>query len=218
MEKNCRHIKPSGNQCDAYAIRGEPFCYFHTRQRAARNKPATVPDSIEIPFLEDRCAIQTTITQVLRAIVNNTIERPRAALLLYGLQLALQAVDRKPLAIGFRTVQDISQTENGEELVYDPDDEEDEDRDDLENGEEEDGEEESDADDDEAEDDSGDGESTSPEEDEDSDADEEEDEEAPLAGPTTRQLMADRKPLQSFQRALDSGDLRLAARLLASDG
>ncbi len=131
MAPHCRHIMPSGRQCHGYALQGEDLCYFHSRRRLAAAKPA---DSIEIPLLEERCVIQVVITQVLRAIVNNTIDRPRASLLLYGLQLALQSVDRKIDAIPFGSVEAISEASDGEELAADPydEDEEDEDEDDEE--------------------------------------------------------------------------------------
>jgi hypothetical protein len=35
MNPKCRHIMPSGKQCRAYALRDEPFCYFHSRLRRA---------------------------------------------------------------------------------------------------------------------------------------------------------------------------------------
>ena len=82
MAAHCRHIMPGGDQCHGYRIQGGDLCYFHNRRRLAALRPASPMDSIEIPLLEDRCAIQVTITGILRAIVNKTIDRPRAALLL----------------------------------------------------------------------------------------------------------------------------------------
>src|ERR1700733_1405050 len=104
MASYCRHIMPSGSQCRAHALQGDDLCYFHSRRRRADQKPVTCMDLIEIPLFEDRCAIQVTITQVLRAVVNKTIDGPRASLLLYGLQLALQGVDPTKTSIPYRTV------------------------------------------------------------------------------------------------------------------
>jgi len=129
MASNCRHVMPSGKKCHSYALKGGPFCYFHSRLHQAARKPANAVGSIEIPVLEDRCAIQVTITQILRAIANNTIDRPRASLLLYGLQLALQSVDRNNWAIPIGTVEALSQTSDGDELAAHPDDEDEEDED-----------------------------------------------------------------------------------------
>jgi hypothetical protein len=114
---------PGGGQCHGYSLQGGNLCYFHNRQRLAAQKTASPMDSIEIPLLEDRCAIQVTITGILRAIVNKTIDRPRASLLLYGLQLSLQSVDRSSWAIPIGTVKALSKTSDGDELAANPDDE-----------------------------------------------------------------------------------------------
>jgi hypothetical protein len=138
MAAHCRHIMPGGGQCHGYSLQGGNLCYFHNRQRLAAQKPASPMDSIEIPLLEDRCAIQVTITGILRAIVNKTIDRPRAALLLYGLQLSLQSVDRSSWAIPIVTVKALSQTRDGDELAANPDDEDQYDDDDDEEDDEDD--------------------------------------------------------------------------------
>ncbi len=198
MASHCRHVLPSGRRCHGYALQGEDLCYFHSRRRLPAGKPA---DWIEIPLLEDRCAIQITITQVLRAIVNRTIERQNASLLLYGLQLSLQSVDRNKDAIPFGSVEAVSQTSDGEDLAADPDEDEDEDDDD---DQEEDSDESGDEDDESSDDDSGD----------DDDDDDGLDNETPGGHQTTDELIADAKYLQSVRSALDAGDMRLTARLL----
>ena len=106
---------PSGKQCHAYSLRDEPFCFFHSRLRRAAKQPVSKIDSFDIPLLEDRCAVQLTITRVLRALVNKTIDRQNASTLLYGLQLALQSVDQSDWAIGFSTVEGVSETPDGDE-------------------------------------------------------------------------------------------------------
>jgi hypothetical protein len=158
-------------------------------------------DSIEIPLLEDRCAIQVTLSQVLRHIVNKTIDRPRASLLLYGLQLSLQSVDRSSWAIPIGTVKALHHTRDGEDLAVDPDDE------DEYEDEEDDEEEDPDQSDAESGDDSDAEELESPD-----DGDDDEDDE--FSGETTEELIADQKYLQSVSNALEVGDMRLAARLL----
>jgi hypothetical protein len=207
MASYCKHIMPGGDQCHGYALQGQDLCYFHSRRRRADQKPVTCMDSIEIPLLEDRCAIQVTITQVLRAIVNKTIDRPRAQLLLYGLQLALLGVDRTKTSIPFRTVKAISESSDGEELAAEPYEEEDDDDDDDEDDEEEDsdesGDDDSDSDDSDGEDD--DSENADSEDDDDDDG---------LDDETTDELIADAKYLQSVSDALNAGDMRAAERLL----
>jgi hypothetical protein len=195
MASYCRHIMPGGDQCHGYALQGQDLCYFHSRRRRADRKPGSSMDSIEIPLLEDRCAIQVTITGILRAIVNKTIDRPRAALLLYGLQLSLQSVDRSLWAIPIGTVDAISESSDGEDLAAEPDDEDEDD-------DEDDDDEEKDSDDE------------SGEEDDDSEEADSEDEDDDEDDETTEELVADAKYLQSISNALDVGDMRLAARLL----
>jgi hypothetical protein len=157
-------------------------------------------DSIEIPLLEDRSAIQVTITEILRAIVNKSIDRARASTLLYGLQLSLQSVDRNKTSIPYKTVKALSESSEGEELAADPgDQDEDDDKDDEEDsdgsGSEDDSSENADSDDEDDDDDLGD--------------------ETPDEDQTDAELVADVSFLKSISNALEKGDVRLAERLLA---
>jgi hypothetical protein len=241
MASHCRHVMPGGNQCHGYALQGQDLCFFHSRRRRADLKPVTCMDSIEIPLLEDRCVIQVTITQVLRAIVNQTIDRPRAQLLLYGLQLALQGVDRTGASIPFTTVKALSESSDGEELAAKPeveyevddedDDDEEEDSDDSSSGDDEDSDDDEDSeesggddshsDDSDGEDDE-DSEDGDEEDDDDSDdsedgASEEEDDDEDddgLDDESTDELISDAKYLQSVSDALNVGDTRQVAHLL----
>jgi len=203
MALHCRHIMPSGGQCHGYRLQGGDLCYFHNRRHLASLRPASPMDSIEIPLLEDRCAIQVTITGVLRAIVNKSIDRARAATLLYGLQLSLQSVDRSNWAIPIGTVKAISESSDGEELAAEPDDEDEDD-------DEDDDDEEEDSDD--TDEESGDEEEDS--EDDDEDEDDEDDDDDGLDDETTEDLLAGAKYLDSVSNALEFGDMRQAARLL----
>jgi hypothetical protein len=108
---------PSGGKCRAPALRGTHFCYFHTSLHRLDKQKSNPMGSIDIPVLEDRCAIQLSIAQVLRALVNSTIDQRRAALLLYGLQLASQNVDRSLSAIPFDSVEALTHTRDGVELA-----------------------------------------------------------------------------------------------------
>jgi hypothetical protein len=203
MAAHCRHIMPGGGQCHGYSLRGGDLCYFHNRRRLAAQKPVSPMDSIEIPLLEDRCSIQVTITGILRAIVNKSIDRARASTLLYGLQLSLQSVDRSNWAIPIGTVEAISESSDGEELAAVPD-EEDEDDDEDDDDEEED----SDDSDEES------GDDDSEDDDEDDDDDDDTDDETPNEHQTDAELVADAKFLDSVTDALNLGDMRAAARLL----
>ena len=107
----------SGKKCEAPALKGEHFCYYHTRLHIAAKKESTPMDSIEIPVIEDRCSLQLVLAQVLKALVNNNIDRHRAGLLLYGLQLASQTVDRNLTAIPFSGVKSLTRTRDGDDLA-----------------------------------------------------------------------------------------------------
>ena len=91
----CRHIFNNGHRCGAVCLRTQEFCYYHhsTRGRALRNQsqsPAEPNDNFtfDLPLLEDRSAIQTSIGLVLQRIAANQLDPRRAGLLLYGLQIA----------------------------------------------------------------------------------------------------------------------------------
>jgi hypothetical protein len=227
MTPKCRHIMPSGAQCRAYALRGEPFCFFHSRLHQAAKQPVSLIDSFEIPLLEDRCAVQLTITRVLRALVSKTIDRHSASTLLYGLQLALQSVDRSSWAIGFDTVEGLSQTSDGDVIAFDPDedlDDDDEDEEAEEEEEEQEEEEEEEDDEDEEEEPEDEEEEEEPEEEEETPSDaasnshHQDGEADDLENESTEQLIANHNQLQSVSRVLEAGDLRHAARLLRLGG
>ena len=170
---------------------------------------------------------QLTVTRVLRALVNKTIDRQSASTLLYGLQLALQSVDRGRWAIGpFDTVEGLSQTPDGDVIASDPDEDlEDEDEEEEGDEEEQEDEEEGEEEEEEEEEAPSDAASNSHHEDAGDSGDEmteddndEEDEDNDLENESTEQLFADLNQLQSVSRALEAGDMRHAARLLGVGG
>jgi hypothetical protein len=215
MKSECRHIMPSGKQCRAHALRGEYFCFFHSQLHRAAKQPVSLIDSFDIPFLEDRCAVQLTITRVLRAFVNKTIDRQSVSTLLYGLQLALQSVDQGSWAIGFDTVEGISETQDGDEIAFDDDDDLEDDEDEIEEDENEEEneveeeEEEEEAPSDAASDphDEGAGDSADENDSENVEAEEDENESIEQLTPTPRQL-------RYVYEALEAGDMRPVKRLL----
>jgi hypothetical protein len=215
MKSECRHIMPSGKQCRAHALRGEYFCFFHSQLHRAAKQPVSLIDSFDIPFLEDRCAVQLTITRVLRAFVNKTIDRQSVSTLLYGLQLALQSVDHGSWAIGFDTVEGISETQDGDEIALDDDEDLEDDEDEIEEDE---NEEENEVEEEEEEEeapsdpasnshDEGAGDPAGEIDSEDVVAEEDENESIEQLTPTPRQL-------RYVYEALEAGDMRPVKRLL----
>ncbi len=88
----CRHIFTEGRRCGSASLRAEQFCYFHhTTRRPAprpRNTAIALGDDFQIALPEDRHAIQHAIGEILRRVAANQLDSRRAALLLYGLQIA----------------------------------------------------------------------------------------------------------------------------------
>jgi hypothetical protein len=117
MFVECRHIMVSGKKCEAPALKGRHFCYYHTRLHRQPKLGVRPMDTIEIPDLEDRCSIQFALTQVLRHLVNGNIDRFRAATAISGLKLGSHLVDRSIMAIQpYETVAESTQSTEGDDL------------------------------------------------------------------------------------------------------
>jgi hypothetical protein len=113
----CRHIKTNGKRCQSPSLGLSAFCYFHSRlHRRHRNlvenssalavpgpipttsasgTPQYLPDyaaqnpiELDLPPVEDAESIQVSISLLIAALARNRIDPRRAAILLYGLQLA----------------------------------------------------------------------------------------------------------------------------------
>ena len=88
---HCRHILTTGHRCRAKSLRHQDFCFYHTTTRPKPTQPAPAnpaQTTFDLPFPEDRAAIQISIGEVLRRIARNELDPRRAGLLLYGLQIA----------------------------------------------------------------------------------------------------------------------------------
>lgn len=125
----CQHVRPSGRKCEAVAIRGHRFCYFHLQSRrgystvtaaetVANGAIAPAPESttITMPVLEDRTAVQMVLTEVLRALAANQIDAKRAGLLLYGLQIASSNCSQYDNIGHHAPVRELDLTPEGEEV------------------------------------------------------------------------------------------------------
>ena len=117
MYPECRHIMTSGKKCEAPALKGGHFCYYHTRHHAIEKKEVKPTDSIGISVIEDRYTLQFVLTDVLKSLVNGTIDRHRAGLLLYGLQIASQNIDRNSGNVSSQSVKSLTRTRDGEDLA-----------------------------------------------------------------------------------------------------
>jgi hypothetical protein len=88
------HFMVDGAQCGSPAMRRNRFCYHHKRQReqllalnAERARNSRHPPFM-LPLLEDVSSIQVSLTQIMRLLAAGQIERERASLMLYALQIA----------------------------------------------------------------------------------------------------------------------------------
>ena len=120
MTPECRHIKTSGGKCGSPALRDQPWCYFHARQRertAERRTTPVVPLSHALSNLEDRSAIQHAITHVIMALADYQIDTKRAGILLYGLQLASTNAKDTEQIVSSESIAELTRTEEGEEMA-----------------------------------------------------------------------------------------------------
>jgi hypothetical protein len=138
----CRHIKTNGRRCKSPSLGLSAFCYFHSRlhrrhknlvERApvllennpnpttsATGQPQYLPDPLELdlPPLEDVESIQVSISLLIAALARNRIDSRRAAVLLYGLQLAstnARSITIEPASSSI--VRALSRTKSGIDLA-----------------------------------------------------------------------------------------------------
>ena len=85
--RTCTHVKASGKTCGSPALRGEFFCYFHTR--VIKGVPQRVDMRMDsIALLEDSESIQLSIMHVIDGLIKGTLEKTRARLILEALRIA----------------------------------------------------------------------------------------------------------------------------------
>ncbi len=95
MTIKCQHIKTSGENCGCPALRGQTYCYFHSRVPEGESTVRATPQELSslqlaVSDLEDRAAIQHAISEVTVALANGHISARHASTMLYGLQIASQ--------------------------------------------------------------------------------------------------------------------------------
>ncbi|HWY57050.1 MAG TPA: hypothetical protein VNZ03_21465 [Terriglobales bacterium] len=85
--RKCTHIKVTGQQCGSPALRGEFFCYFHTRViKGVQQRVDMRLDSMAL--LEDCESIQLSIMHVVDGLVKGTLDPTRARLIIQALRIA----------------------------------------------------------------------------------------------------------------------------------
>lgn len=116
MYPECRHIHVLGRRCQSPALKGQPYCYFHSRSRVRHN---TLPPErsilhplradalgqadptydtyaplLDFPPIEDHESIQLSVSMILNALGRNTLNNKRAATMLYALQVATSVTEK----------------------------------------------------------------------------------------------------------------------------
>ena len=93
---------PTGQRCGSPALKGEYYCYHHHLKHANRfNRRVLIDPEItcmEVPVIEDRASIFVALAAVIHRLAENTVDTRRAGQMIYGLQVALQALPPAPAA------------------------------------------------------------------------------------------------------------------------
>ena len=104
--RDCQHIKVTGVQCGSPAMRGEQFCYFHQRMLRGVKTP---PNARLHPIaqLESEEAIQSSLMEVINALVRNHIDLRRADLIIKALHIAVKNSHRAKFNISSQMVREV---------------------------------------------------------------------------------------------------------------
>src|SRR5580692_480909 len=85
--RNCTHIKVTGQRCGSPALRGEFFCYFHTR--VIKGVQQRVDMQLHsMALLEDCESIQLSIMHVVDGLLKGTLDATRARRIIQALRIA----------------------------------------------------------------------------------------------------------------------------------
>ena len=86
----CEHLMANNRRCGAPAMARKRYCYFHSESNSGRR----TAKRLYVPVLEDQRAIQMAVTKVCQGIADSRLDPKTATSLLYGLQVASNAVPR----------------------------------------------------------------------------------------------------------------------------
>ena len=91
---------PTGQRCGSPALKGEYYCYHHHLKHATRAQRRVLIDPevtrMELPVIEDRASIFVALAAVVHRLAENTIDTRRAGQMIYGLQVAMRALEPPP--------------------------------------------------------------------------------------------------------------------------
>lgn len=95
----CQYVMPNGRTCRAVRLKSSQHsCYFHAPlalRRSGHSRPAPAEP---LPFSSmrgmDEAAVRSAAGQLARRLQQSTGTRARDRIILYALQIALQAMDK----------------------------------------------------------------------------------------------------------------------------
>lgn len=88
--KTCTHTKDDGSPCQAIALRGKSYCYFHRRYYESTALPGD--KNYQPPFLESNHSIILATTDLYRAFLSRKMGIKEVALGMQLLRLAAKAI------------------------------------------------------------------------------------------------------------------------------
>ena len=126
MHMECRHIMADGRRCHSPALTDKEYCYFHMRNRhlwraqkpaSSKASNAVGKDALTFPVLEDRCAIQLALHQIVNAVGASKLDARRASLLLSALRIASRTVELRQDVLPYIGIDSFVKNREGEELA-----------------------------------------------------------------------------------------------------
>ena len=117
MFMTCRHIKTNGLRCESPALKGAPFCYYHSKIHSVGAEPHLNFGPLQLPAPEDAAAIQLSVARINDAIISGRLDLKKAASLFNGLRIAASFLDRKRFFHQAGTVQFAEQGADGADLA-----------------------------------------------------------------------------------------------------
>ncbi len=96
-DQQCHHYQaPTGQRCGSPALKGEYYCFHHHIKHAKRANRVLIDPEVtcmELPPIEDRASIFYALSAVVHRLAENTIDTRRAGQMIYGLQVAMRALE-----------------------------------------------------------------------------------------------------------------------------
>ena len=94
--RECRHIMPSGRNCQSPAITGSVYCCHHGLQNTRSSRIRAGDQAFELPVIAEPSDIVGAINHILDALSSNRISSRRAAVLLNAVQMLQTNFDAVP--------------------------------------------------------------------------------------------------------------------------